>query len=43
MGQLLLVLLVIGLCVWMMRRGGCCGMGKRENKGDADNKSRSCH
>ena len=43
MGQLLLGLLVIGVVVWMVRRGGCCGMGKREDKDTPQNKGGSCH
>jgi hypothetical protein len=27
--SLLLVLVVIGICMFMMMRGGCCGMGGR--------------
>lgn len=43
MWQLLLILVVIGAGVWLMRRGGCCGMGKREDKDAPPNKGGSCH
>ncbi len=43
MWQLLLMLVVIGAGVWFMRRGGCCGMGKRENKDVPKDQGRSCH
>jgi hypothetical protein len=43
MWQLLLVLVVIGVGIWLMRRGGCCGMGKREDKDATKGPGRSCH
>ena len=43
MGQLLLILVVIGVGVWLMRRGGCCGMGQREDKDPSQKKGGSCH
>ena len=33
MGQVLFVLLIIGVGLWVMRRGGCCGMGRPKDKG----------
>lgn len=43
MGQLLLVLIVVGVAVWLMRRGGCRGMGKREDKDGSQKKPGGCH
>lgn len=43
MGKLLLVLIVVGVAVWLMRRGGCCGMGKRQDKDGPQEKSGGCH
>ena len=43
MGQLLVVLLIVGVGIWLMRRGGCCGMGKRDEKESPQEHTKSCH
>lgn len=32
MWQLVVLLVAIGVGIWLMKRGGCCGMGKSEDK-----------
>lgn len=44
MEQMLLVLLIIGVGIWMVRRGGCCGMRKADvGKPTDDKKMPGCH
>lgn len=43
MWQILLLLVVIGVGVWFMRRGGCCGMGKGKGQNNSEDKTKSCH
>lgn len=43
MGKLLLVLIVIGLGLWFLRRGGCCGMGRRDDQTTSRDESKGCH
>lgn len=44
MWQILLILVVIGAGIWLMRRGGCCGMGQGKDKNSSqDQGKKSCH
>lgn len=43
MWQLVLLVVAVGVGIWLMKRGGCCGMGKREDRDDSQDKGSNCH